>query len=196
MQTGTWDFFVALRKEILGTITGIQNAGSDLHWDNTTPNYVTKGRLKEIRDAGVREAAAFGVYVVTRHSACGRNGHREYLMTDSYGLGVTYHDERYFWGGGQMFQGSRSEACPCSAEREPVSHYVIDDIIYDPQCERSICCKIEDILVDVNSAIDAADDKRPRSAIREYLLRAVIRLNDAILPIKVDEYITQRQAGR
>ena len=95
-----------------------------------------------------------------------------------------------------MFQGSRSEACPCSANREPISHHVIDDIVYDPQCEQSICRKIEDILVDVSSAIDAADDKRPRSAIREYLLRAVIRLNDAILPIKVDEYIVQRQAGR
>ena len=197
MQSDAWDFLVGLRKNVLTAITGIENAEFGLNWDNTTPNSTTRRRLQEILRKALMASSAFGVYVVTRHTDCGRSGHKyDYAMSNPYGLDISYRDERYLWNGDQLFQGSRWEICPCSKNNDPTDHNVIDDVIYDPKSDPAFCRALYRILSDISDAIEQAEDKRPRSAIREYLLRAVIRLNDAILPASVDEYISQESQQR
>lgn len=197
MQSDAWDFLVGLRKNVLTAITGIENAEFGINWDNTTPNSTTRRRLQEILHKALMASSAFGVYVVTRHSDCEKHGHKyDYAMSNPYGLDISYGDERYLWKGDQLFQGTRWEICPCSKHNSLTDHHVIEDMIYDPKSDLTFCRILYGILSDISSAIEEAGDKRPRSAIREYLLRAVIRLNDAILPATVDKYISQELQGR
>lgn len=190
-----WNYFVALRQDILSAISGISDANGYLRWDNTTPNSTTRYRLECILTRAIRDAANLGVYVVTRHSDCGRRSHdgasdeNGYVWTDPYGLNVKWLDGRFLWDGDQLFQWQRYGICPCSKTHDPQNHHVIDDIIYSHTCDPKDGHTIAVILSDIHSAIEEAGDKKPRSGIREYLLRAVLRLNDAILPVTVEEYI-------
>lgn len=100
MKRKAWEYVVALRRDILAAISGIDNAGSYLWWDNTTPNSTTRYRLREILQNAVRDASTFGVYVVTRHTDCGRRSHEKvsddhgYVWTDPYNLNVEWQDKQ------------------------------------------------------------------------------------------------------
>lgn len=198
MDQDAWDYFVGLRQELLTVTTGIRNAGFNYFWDNTTPNYVTRSQLSSILDRRTREAAKFGVLVVTRHSDCGKRNHNRkadehgYLTTNIYGKDISYRDGRFIWDGDQLFQGMRLEPCPCSKRGHPVKHHVIDDLVFEKSVDLKRCKVIANVLSDIQSAIDAGQDRHPRSGIREYLLRATIQLNDAILPVGVDDYIDRQ----
>lgn len=200
MDQKAWNYLVALRRDVLVAVGGIANAESYLPWDNTTPNSTTRLLLQRILRHAIRDASAFGVYVVTRHTGCERRGHYKvadahgYVWSDPYGLNVEWEDSRFVWEGGQLFQGARYELCPCSKKGEPLKHHVIDDVIYSPDADLSLCRTIYDVLSDIQSAIDEAGDKKPRSGIREYLLRAILQLNDAIMPVTVEEHIKARFA--
>ena len=202
MNRELWDYFVGLRQELLTATTGIQDAGFSLYWDDTTPNYVTRRRLREILDRRTQQAATFGVFVVTRHTDCGRRGHYKnadengYLTTDLYGMDIRYRDERFVWEGDQFYQGSRLEPCPCTKRTEPVEHHDIDDVVYEKGRDLKHCKVIYNVLSDLESAIRAGGDKHPRSGIREYLLRAIMQLNDAILPVGVDEHIKAQNPAK
>jgi len=200
MKRKAWEYVVALRRDILAAISGIDNADSYLWLDNTTPNYTTRYRLREILQNAVRDASAFGVYVVTRHTDCGRRSHEKvsdahgYVWTDPYNLNVEWQDSRFVWEGDQLFQGTRHELCPCSKQGEALDHHVIDDFIYSPHVDPAFYRTISRVLCDIQSAIEEAGDKKPRSGIREYLLRAIIQLNDAIIPVAVEAHIKARSA--
>lgn len=195
MERDAWNYLVLLRRDLLAAISGIENANNYLWFDNTSSNFTTRRLLERVLQKAAYEASAFGLYVVTRHLDCGRPGHRkasdlnDYVWADPYGLGVEWQDHRFVWGGDQLFQGTRFERCPCSKSDQPVSHPIIQDIIYGPEATGSLCPTIFSILSDIQSAIEAAEDKKPRSGIREHLLRAILLLNDAIMPTAVDAYI-------
>lgn len=195
MDLKAWEYMVALRRDILSAMNGISNANGYLGWDNTTPNSTTRIRLQGILKNAIRDASEFGVYVVTRHTNCGRRGHYKasdahgYLWTDRYGLNVEWQDRRFVWEGSQLFQGMRNELCPCSKAGEPLDHHVIDDFIYSNDASLSLCRSISAVLSDIQSAIEEAGDKKPRSGIREHLLRAILLLNDAIMPVTVEAHI-------
>lgn len=200
MERKAWDYLVALRRDVLTAVSGISNADSYLWWDNTMPNSSTRFRLKQILQDAVRDASTFGVFVVTRHTHCGRRSHDKtsdahgYIWTDPYGLNVKWKDRRFVWKGDQLFQGTRYEPCPCSKRGEPLDHHVIDDFIYSPATDASLYRAISGALSDIQSAIEEAGDKKPRSGIREYLLRAILQLNDAIMPVSVDAHIEAQSA--
>jgi hypothetical protein len=187
-------YSVHLRSELVSLVTGIQNAGFSLYWDNTTPNRVTKSKLCSIYKQYLSQASVFGVYLVTRHSACPHPSHQKcgdedgYLVSNDYGLDITYNDPDYIWEGRQMYQGERNCSCPCSPELPPVNHWVIEEMIYSrishPEANR-LC----NILSDIYMSIQQSDDNHTRSGIREYLLRAILQLNDLIFPMPVEEYI-------
>lgn len=184
-----FDYYVALRSDILEIITGVENATSSLFWDNTTANYITKNRLQNLFAKYVAAAKQFGLLVVIRHAHCPNTSHIDYLTSNSYGLHIPYLSVDYVWNGGQFYQGSRLCACPCSKGSGLTEHHVIEDIVYDRRANHDICTKLELILDDIFEAIDSAGDKKPRSAIREYLLRAILRINDELLPQPMDKYI-------
>lgn len=182
-------YFANLRLEILEIISGVENADQSLSWDNTTPNYITKKRLKQIYSEYLSAASIFGLYIVTRHTECQNPIHGEYPTSNGYGLAISYRSNEYIWNGGQIYQGSRLCVCPCSSENKPTKHTVIDDVVYNKNADLNLCKCLEDILSDINEAANSSGDKRPRSAIREYLLRAVIRINDQLMPVPMDKYI-------
>lgn len=43
-----FEYYASLRSEILEVVTGVENSGWSLFWDDTTPNYVTKRKLEEL----------------------------------------------------------------------------------------------------------------------------------------------------
>lgn len=183
------EFYAGIRKEILERISGVANSNGYISWDNTTPNYVTKSRLESLHSKYFDLAKQFGVYVVTRYSSCSNPKHEGYPTEDRYGLRITYRDPRFIWDGDQLYQGDRYSTCPCRSGNTPSQNHVIDDVIFAIGADIETCRRIASILEDVSEAIDAADDKKPRSGIREHLLRSILRLNDALLPQQMDEYI-------
>ena len=55
-----------------------------------------------------------------------------------------------------------------------------------------LCSKLEEVLSDINESIACAGEKESRSAIRENLLRAVLGINDQLLPEPMDSYIRRK----
>jgi len=184
-----FEFYINLRKDVLRQISGVGNSNGYFLWDNTTPNYLIKYRLELLLDQYIMDAKAFGVYVVTRYADCSCGAHDGYPVENRYGLKIQYQDEQFVWEGCQLYQGPRISTCPCSTQNKPNKNHVIDDIIYSKSSIIADCRKISAILFDIHEAIVNAADKKTRSGIREHLLRAVLRINDAILPMPVDEYI-------
>jgi hypothetical protein len=189
------NMLVSLRRDLLAIINGIEDAEPTLWWDDTTPNFRTRSRLRAVVEAAIQAAPKFGVYVVTRHSSCGRRAHskasddNDYVWSDPYGLDIVWRDERYEWRGDQLFQGEKLETCPCSTSDELLRHYVIQDFVFERGADRSVGRTFCAILSDIQAAMDQSGDKQPRSGIREHLLRAVLVLNDTIMPTTVDEHI-------
>lgn len=196
MQSRSWELFVTVRREILSIISGIENADSYTRWDNTTPNSTTRRKLEQFLNTAKKSAAEFGVYIVTRHIDCGSPEHdvssdeHGYVWADPYGLGVKWQDTRFIWKGEQLFQGKREGACPCSERYDLNGHPVIDDVVYSHDANFQVASTLVAVMSDIQEAIDQAGDKKPRSGIREHLLRSVLILNDAIMPITVEEHIT------
>ncbi len=184
-----FEFYTNLRRDVLRQISGVEDSNGYFSWDNTTPNYLIKSRLESLLEQYIMEAKAFGVYVVTRYANCARRAHDGYPVENRYGLEIQYQDTQFVWGTDQLYQGPRISTCPCSPQNKPNENHVIDDIIYSKSSSMADCSVISSILCDIHEAIESAADKKTRSGIREHLLRAVLRLNDAILPMSVDEYI-------
>lgn len=188
-----FEYYVVLRSEILAVITGVENSGHSLFWDTTTPNSITKGRLEKLHAKYLAEAKSFGLLMVTRHSYCPNPKHEGYPVSNKYGLDIRFRGNGYIWNGGQFYQGKRTCICPCSSSNKVAEHDVIDEIIYEEHADTGVCERLEIILSDINESINCAGDKKPRSAIREYLLRAVLRINDELLPEPVDAYIENQR---
>jgi hypothetical protein len=172
-----FEYYTALRSEILEIISGVENASHSFAWDNTTPNWVSKGTLEKLFSKYLNAARNFGLYVVTRHTECQNLNHGFYPTSNNYGFSIPYRSDEYVWGGGQMYQGSRLCTCPCSNENIQTAHSVIDDVVYDKKADLRQCENLEDILSDINKAITRSGNNLTRSAIREYLLLAIIKIN-------------------
>ncbi|WP_236182891.1 hypothetical protein [Pseudomonas sputi] len=191
----TLKFYLSLREEILKNISGVENSHEYYSWDDTSPNWLTKSRLDSLLEKYILIARNLGVYIVTRYANCDNPKHEWYPTTNRYGIKIPYQDERFVWAGEQLYQGDRFSTCPCSPKNQPHKNWVIDDIIYDKKFNAEDCETIALILQDVKMAVEKSGDKKVRSGIREYLLRAVLRINDAILPKSVDDYIAEIRAA-
>ena len=189
---GIFKYYSSLRAEILEVVTGVENSGGYFSWDNTTPNRATKNKLEKLYAKYLKSAANFGLYIFTRHCNCPNSRHPESPTSDLYELDISYGYEKYNWNGGQMYQGSRQCVCPFSSKNKSSEHWVIDDVVYKKGSDVGQCERLEDILGDIYKSIKRAGDKKPRSAIRENLLRAILRINDELLPEPMDSYIKNK----
>ena len=191
----TLEYYANLRSEIIEVLSGVKNANCNIGWDNTTPNFLIRRALREIHNKYLKLATDnFGIYVVTRHSDCNQKNHYKiddgYPTSNNYGLDIKYINSKYIWTGIQIYQGDRICICPCTNNNTKSNHWVIDELVYDPEVRPDIKKEIiADILEDIYIAQECSGDKQPRASIREYLLRAIIKINDQILPIPVDEFI-------
>ena len=185
-------FCIDLRKEIIALISGINNAGYSLYWDNTTPNYATRRKLHNVFLKYTELASKYGIIYITRHT-CSNKEHKKvddyYLVTNPYGLDISYQDEKFVWNNSQLRQCYVRSECPCSPNKEANEHYVIEEFVFSKDADMATAMRLTSILCDIFAAIEQSGDKQPRSGIREYLLRAVLELNDLILPSPMEEYI-------
>lgn len=189
---GISTFAISLRRELMDVISGIRNSSSYSNWDNTTPNYIIKSRLKVIYNTYLARAADFGVFLAERHSSCGKRSHTEdyfVILANTRRRQIPYLSEDYFWNGSQIDQGDKTCVCPCSPENSPIKHYVIEDVIFSKSADLETGQAIFSVISDIYSAIRQSEDNRPRSGIREYILRAILRLNDLILEVPIDQRI-------
>ncbi|MFJ3413739.1 hypothetical protein [Pseudomonas protegens] len=184
-----FQFYSELREETLKLISGVKNSNGYYSWDNTTPNYTLKFYIERLLNQYILLAREVGVYVVTRYAGCSNPKHHDYPTQNRYGLSIEYQDKKYFWPGSQLYQGKRLSVCPCSPENTQGENYVIDDFVYRLEADAKICDRIVEIFEDFSHAIDRCGDNKSRSGIREYLLRALLRINDSVLPQTVNEYI-------
>ncbi len=184
-----FEFCASLREEVLAQISGVKNSNGYLSWDNTTPNSTIKHRLELMLDKYVMQAKEFGIYVVTRYSSCSNISHNGYPTENRYGVSINYQDSNFIWSGDQLYQGPRNSKCPCSKSNRSSLNHVIDDIIYDKSANLEKCRELAHILQDISESIQHASNNKSRSGIREHLLRAILRLNDTILPQSVSEYV-------
>jgi hypothetical protein len=187
------EFYVNLRRDILAIIGEVKDSGHSYRWDNSIPNSITKSKLSELFEKTVNNCGSFGVHCINRHLDCGNPRHLElgrsgYAMDSIVGENISYGDSRFIWSG-PICEGDYVCKCPCSETNLPSKHYVVKDVFFDVNANKSTCGTIESILDDLYHAKQNSGDNKSRSAIREFLLRAVLRINDAILPGSMDEYI-------
>lgn len=188
------DLLIEMRRDLLLIIRGVENANGFFTWDTTTSNTTTRSRLNDFLQRHLLAAENFGIYCVTRHTSCARIEHTDDIIGKANHGVREFRDEAFKWSGFQLYQGNRVSACPCKPGSKPSKHYVIDEMIVRKQGATKRHDRLIDAISDVQDASDNAGDNRPRSAIREYLLRAVISLNEGILPLGVEEYIALRTA--
>ncbi|CAM3983105.1 hypothetical protein EV679_2864 [Kerstersia gyiorum] len=183
---------IELRRDILDAIGTVVDADGGMYWDTTRPNSTTRAVLNGLLDKHLLLAEKFGIYVVTRHCSCPNPIHNGYVISKGRHGIKKMGDPSFIWTGDQLFQGDRLSTCPCSSHAKPTKHWVIDEIVV----RKHGATKRHNVLVnavsDLEQAIENSGDNKPRSAIREYLLRAVLQLNDGILHQTVDEYIASR----
>ena len=84
---------------------------------------------------------------------------------------------------------------PLLSKNSVTEHHVIDDVIYRKGSNLELCESLESILIDIYTAIECAADKKTRSAIRENLLKAVIKINDQLLPEPMESYIQKQMSS-
>ena len=187
-----FEYLINLRRELIKQIGVIEDSRHSLWWDDTTSNYTTRGYLSDILQRYTDLAATHGILIVTRHCDCPNKRHPEYPTSNQYGYSIPYRSEKFVWEGDQLYQGKRFCTCPCSTRNTPSDHHVIDDFVFEKDADLIFCRQLSNVLSDVRRAMDSSANKKPRSGIREYLLRALLNLNDAILPQTIDEYINRR----
>jgi hypothetical protein len=123
------------------------------------------------------------------HYKVGKDG---FVMENFGGMNVKYEDKRYVWDNGHdiIDQGRQISKCPCSDDNLEAEHYIVYDILFDVNANKNICRLLTSILCDIKEAIDNAGDRQPRSGIRERLLVAMLKINDALLPTPMEDYIS------
>ena len=146
------EFYVNLRKEIFAVIGGVEDSGYSFRWDNTTPNWITKSKLKTVFEKLINHSANFGVYIINRHSDCGnpkhdQNGSDGYVMDRILENKISYRDSRFNWSD-PIDQGEILCKCPCSESNLTSKHHVIQDVIFDASANLSACKNIESIIYD------------------------------------------------
>lgn len=188
-------FWLELRTLISEAISGVQNAGSSLFWDDSRPNWLSRSTLRHLYATAKAGAEGCGVHVAVRHSDCGAPTHVDhYVMEPIGGRPLAFADERFEWRH-PLYQGETTRCCPCSRDEREAAHWVIYDVLFETWADQDVCEALGRVLSDLFEAMECAGDRKPRSGIREHLLRALITVNDQILPQRIDDYIAERIGG-
>jgi hypothetical protein len=189
-------YLSSLRTELLKSISDIKDARSWSKWNGggyTTDNSITKKKLNKIFEQYSDRGRAYGVYIGKRHVNCDNPKHEDYVYGyEIIGNGSNIYEDQQFLLGDPIYQGELECICPCSTENRTSKHSVIIDILFDKKQDTFPSATIRKLFEEIYTAITYSEDKQRRSAAREYLLRAVLIINDLILPVPMDKYITEQ----
>jgi hypothetical protein len=192
-------YLTELRSELLEAMSGAKDS-ENYYLDESNPSWLNEMRLKKLLEKYLSLAESFGGYLVTRHAECPNPSHYGYYASNSYGLDIKYDslkplDEQlgYKWTGHQFFIGNRECICPCSPDNTSSDHRVFDEFIFSLEADEVTSNSLPSILMDILIAVNKSGHGKARSGAREHLLRAVLKINDLLLPLTVDEYISQQR---
>ena len=181
-----------MRQKLIEIDREISDAGTNTYrgWDNTKTNLSIKFMIEEVYSNYVSTVQSFGLLLVIRHGLCASHSHtKDYYIENSYGLDLPYpYPDNFIWDD-VLDQGPRFLTCPCDENNRPEKHTVLYDVVFRKNSDLSNCKILSDILDCIYNAKTRADSNRPRAAIREYLLRAVLKINDMVLPVPMEQYI-------
>lgn len=190
------DQLITLRKDIVNAIGTVNDSNGLLCWDNTRPNSSTRHVLQRLLDRHLAAGEEFGIYLVTRHCICPNPEHSNYPISEGRHGVKDWADENFVWTHEQIFEGEKTLPCACKNGVLATKHRIIEELVYRKHGATRHHQSYVNAIGHVNHAIQNSGDNKPRSAIREWLLKAVLQLNDAITPQTVDEYILARsQSG-
>lgn len=197
------DYFGQLRKDLLSEIGWTRDSDSD--WSQGRCNKDTQKSVLLLLDKYLRHSRSFGVYLVTEHFEDPKyRSNSDGIVIDD-GKPVVRGDRAYTWGE-QLYIGTLGQRRPYlydehfrsedaigsfivrEMRRKEKNEMVTESLVFKPDIP--VSGAVNQILGDIAKAAARAGDRQPRSGIREYLLRAVIRINEVILPITVDQYLS------
>lgn len=187
------DFLILLRHDILDACSVVKDSQGGWQWGRERTNAETRKLLQSLLDKHIHSAEKWGIYVVNRHTECPNKNHSGYLISKGrHGVKV-YRDGNFIWTGEQLYQGYMDTVCPCDTNAKPTKHWVIQEFVIRKIGFSKRHGSFVDAIAWLVAAIDVAGDGKTRSAIRECLLMAVLRLTDGILPQTFDGYIASRK---
>lgn len=182
------DYYDEMRSDIWKIITGTKNADSYC-WDETTPNRDTRKWLRFlILGRYLSKASQFGLYMMTVYENCDRPYHRNFSNLPNKKKPIEIGDKRFEWYDFRYTKEIEYTICPCNFfSKIPSDHYVYYTAFFYKRKSTELPSAIGSILSDVAMAIANAGDKMPRSGIREYLLRSIIKIdNEKMRILSVD----------
>ena len=85
------------------------------------------------------------------------------------------------------------DPCPCAPGKRAHEHSVSSFYIW-PRDAESHLAELAQLTLHLTEAVQLSENRRPRAAIREELLRAFITLERLLVPVTAEEEIARREA--
>lgn len=196
---------VWLRQQVMDMISGVQDA-SDVMWDDTSPNWMTERGLDKLSGQLMQKLRFLGGMRIFEHAPCGHPEHERLAKASGISDGywrLALEDGRtnaHEFVEGKLIVDSiqmdrddfeiagNVSTCPCRPKR-PDDHavavyYAWPDRNGTRMRELFACLRI------IDRAKELSGPRLRRSAVREQLLKVVIILNDAIVPVSIADHIS------
>lgn len=212
------EFFFAVQQRQLITdmLAGIVNAQSFQIWfRDSSPNWLTRSHIRGLIDGYEKGLIELGAIPTTAHAPCGhsehqrlaqwdqmsRNGHWRFVLADGRAETDLLVNGQLVIDGAPYSsdfdamcrdQERSIEPCPCNPGKRANEHSVSKFFVW-PDAPDSKLFELAVILFSLRDALESSEDRRPRSAIREELLCALIALERLLMPTTVEEEIAKRQ---
>ncbi|MGR5246813.1 hypothetical protein ACP3VU_19230 [Vibrio sp. PNB23_22_6] len=177
---------VEVRRELLELVRTTSDSNSSYNrWDNTKSNSTTKRELIYIKNKLLSYFSDNGGHVVSTYTSCPHDSHIWKLSCSSV-EDLKYNDTRFNWFEEELVQGEEYGICPCHGNDLPTVNHVYKEFIFDRQAECALGQQFYELIRFIYKAIEASQDNRARSAIRENILMAILIINDLLLSESMD----------
>lgn len=207
------EFQVALwlRQKIIDMIAGVEDA-TDLGWSDTSPNWLTDSRLNEFIKEAIQRLEGVGVVRIEGYAPCGASKHEALAAKASDGSGywrlvVDGRAPEAKWLKGidkveldgigmdvSAFDFIRPKSCPCQPKSKTNNASVVEFFAWRTH-SRTKNGSLVSVVEILKEARRKSQEKRPRSGVREQLLRGLLMLEATIAPVSAADHIAHRGEG-
>ena len=178
------------RSAVKTSISRIEDAVGYENDDRTIPNWETKQNLQALLDDFLCKVKPYGFRVITSHLSCSNSEHNREIFNELSERDIDIDLEHFEDIKDRSYcvdVGKTYAICKC--DESDYSQYDIFLDIYGEKGELlNIHRKLSVVYHEVREAILNCRDRGPRSAIRERLYKAVIAIDEIILPFDIEEY--------
>lgn len=204
----------SIRQRIIDMLAGIENATWD-RFNDKSPNWLTRSHLNSLTEDYKNGLVSLGAVPVIAHAPCGQPDH-EKLAVWKLGRSTGYwrfvlEDGRSDFDllvGDQLVIGDQTmesdfdsmvreqmlshEPCACNPGKRAKEHATSRFYVW-PRNHQSAVPALARLVFYLHDAMALSEDRRPRSAIREKLLQALIELERLLVPVSAEEEIAKRK---